>query len=67
MKYACLEHTSRFITIVVETLGALGDESDNFGYELGQRIEAVSCEKRANEFLLQRLNVAIQRGNACCV
>ena len=47
VKYACLEHTYRFIPIAVETLGALGDDADNFVRELGRRIEAVSGEKRA--------------------
>ncbi len=56
VKYACLEHTYRFIP---ETLGDLGDDADNFVRELGRRIEAVSGEKRATEFLRQRLSVAI--------
>ena len=67
VKYAFLSHAFHFIPIAIETLGALGDEADNFVRDLGSRIEAVSGEKRATEFLRQRLSVAIQRGNACCV
>ena len=35
--------------------------------DLGRRIATVTGERRASEFLLQRLSVAIQRGNASCV
>ena len=33
-------------------------------HELGRRIAAVTGERRATEYLLQRLSVAIQCGNA---
>ena len=36
-------------------------------HELGRRITAVTGERRATEFLLQRLSVAIQRGNAASI
>ena len=51
----------------METLGALGEAVDDFVHELGRRITAVTGERRATEFLLQRLSVAIQRGNANAV
>ena len=66
-KYACLTSTFRFVPIAVETLGSLGDEADNFIHDLGRRITTVTGERRATEFLLQRLSVAIQRGNAASV
>ena len=53
--------------VAVETLGALGEEASNFVHELGGRIATVTGEKRSTEFLLQRLSVAIQRGNASSV
>jgi len=34
--------------------------------DLGHRIQAV-CQKRVIMFLMQRLSVAIQRGNAACI
>ena len=34
---------------------------------MGRRIATVTGEQRATEFLLQRLSVAIQRGNAVAV
>ena len=48
-------------------MGALGDEAVDFMRKLGRRVASVSGEKRATEFLLQRLSVAIQRGNAASV
>jgi len=66
-KYACLSPAFDFIPIAVETLGPLGDEASNFMHQLGRRITSVTGERRATEFLMQRLSVAIQRGNASCV
>jgi hypothetical protein len=56
-----------FVPIAVETLGALGDDVSDFLHQLGRRIANVTGERRATEFLLQRLSVAIQRGNAASV
>ena len=66
-KYACLTPTYHFIPVAVETFGALGEDAGDFVKALGKRISAVTGEKRSTEFLLQRLSVAIQRGNASCV
>jgi hypothetical protein len=66
-KYADLTSTYHFVPVAVETLGALGEEAAEFMHELGRRITAVTGERRATEFLLQRLSVAIQRGNASAV
>ena len=53
--------------VAVETLGALGDGADELMRDLGRRISEVTRERRATEFLLQRLSVAIQCGNAASV
>ena len=53
--------------IAVETLGALGNDATDFLHQLGRRIATVTGERRATEYLLQRVSVAIQRGNAACV
>jgi hypothetical protein len=53
-----------FVPIAIETLGAIGEDEADFIRRLGRRITAASGERRATEFLLQRLSVAIQRGNA---
>jgi hypothetical protein len=66
-KYAFLSTTFHFVPIAAETLGSLGEEAASFIHELGRRITSVTGEWRATEFLLQRLSVAIQRGNAASV
>ena len=66
-KYAGLAASYCFIPIAVETMGALGEEAVDFIRDLGRRLAIVTGEKRATEFLLQRLSVAIQRGNSAAV
>jgi len=66
-KYACLTSTFHFVPVAIETLGAFGEEALNFIHKLGRRISTVTGERRATEFLWQRLSVAIQRGNASSV
>ena len=56
-----------FVPVAVETLGALGNGADELMRDLGRRISEVTRERRATEFLLQRLSVDIQRGNAASV
>ena len=67
VKYASLAHSFWFVPVGVETIGALGDGAGELFHELGRRIAAVTGERRATEYLLQRLSVAIQRGNAASV
>jgi hypothetical protein len=67
MKYRSLASLYRFTPIAVETLGALGDEASAFFGDLGRRIASVTAEPRSSQFLMQRLSVALQRGNAACI
>jgi Reverse transcriptase (RNA-dependent DNA polymerase) len=67
LKYEAISQTHCFVPVAVETLGALGQEASDFLKDLGGRITAVTKERRAHEFLLQRVSVAVQRGNAACV
>jgi len=62
-KYANLAPSFCFVPVAVETIGALGVGSVEL-HELGRRITESTGERRATEYLLQRLSVAIQRGNA---
>ena len=55
------------IILAVETLGALGEEASAFSCDLGHRIAAVTSEPRSYQFVLQRLSLAVQRGNAACM
>jgi len=56
-----------FVPVVVETLGALRVDGTDFMHQLGRRIAAVTGERRATDYILQRLSVANQRGNAAAV
>jgi hypothetical protein len=47
------------VPVAVETFGALGDGADELMHDLGRRISEVTGERRATEFLLQRLSVAL--------
>ena len=48
-------------------LGALGEVATAFLQDLGGRIAATTKEHRSFGFLMQRVSVVIQRGNAACV
>ena len=66
-KYRSLAALYSFTPVAVETLGAFGEEAAAFFQDLGHRITAVTSEPRSLQFLLQRLSVTLQRGNAACV
>ena len=66
-KYADIRRTHISIPIAIETMGAIGEEGLAFLKELGARIMSVTKERRSFEFLMQRVSVAIQRGNAACI
>ena len=55
VKYASLAHSFWFVPVGVETIGALGNGAGELFHELGRRIAAVTGERRATEYLLQRL------------
>lgn len=48
-------------------MGPWGEETRNFVSQLARRIQEVSEEKRATEFLRRRISLEIQRENATCV
>ena len=66
-KYTSLSGTYYFVPIAVETLGAVGEEAAMFLNELSHRITRVTKDACSSQFLMQRLSVAVQRGNAACV
>ena len=53
-----------FTPVAIETLGAIGPKSLAFIRDLGYRMKQRNGEERALTYLLQRLSVAIQRGNS---
>ena len=66
-KYANLPSHIEFEPVVVETLGGLGSTTAIFIRALGKRLRKTTAEARSYQFLLQRLAIAVQRGNAGCI
>ena len=57
-----------FQPIAIETSGAFGSSAIDFINDLDRRrMRSVSQDTRAGTFLMQRLSVAMQRGNAACI
>ena len=67
VKYQSLAVRYIFTAVAVETLGAIGEEASVFFHDLGRRIAAVTAEPKSFQFMMQRLSVAVQRGNAVCI
>jgi hypothetical protein len=66
-KYGDIMKTHIFAPIGVETMGAWGREVSSFIKDLSVPLRNHTKEPRANNFLLQRLSMAIQRGNSTSV
>ena len=66
-KYRGLPPGHMFSPIAIETLGAIGPKSLALLKEFRRRIRAESGEPKSTEYLLQRLSVAVQRGNSTSV
>ena len=63
-KYSTLSATHVVMPISIETFGAWDVDSLSFIKELGRKMSVVTGDPRETQFLLQRISVAIQRGNA---
>ena len=68
-KYSYLErHPGMcFTPIAIETSGVLGPLSMIFLRELGHRLSAITGDTKCYSYLIQRLSVAVQRGNAASI
>ena len=68
-KYLSLDPNHSFVPVAVETfkLGVIGPKSMAFLKDLSHRIKQRTGEVKARSYLLQRLSVAVQRGNATSV
>jgi len=68
-KYAQLAtlNSLAFVPVAIETLGSWGPAATKLCRELGARMTQTSGDSRAHLFLLQRLGLAVQRGNAASV
>ena len=56
-----------FVPVVIETTGVLGPETVSFLKELSNRLRQVTGDEDTYHHLLQRLSVAVQRGNSASV
>jgi len=66
-KYANLDTSHTFTPVAVETMGVIGTKSMAFLKDLGHRIRQRTGEAKASAYLLQRVSVAVQRGNAISI
>ena len=65
--YSDLPSTVIFKPVAMETLGGAGMSTAVFLKELARRITVLTGEKLAFKFPEQKLDSAIQRGNAGCI
>lgn len=66
-KYSALLSRYMFVPLAVETSGCWCAEAKIFLGELGRRLRERGHDPRSGSFLMQRLSIAIQRGNAASV
>ena len=66
-KYSCLGPAYSFIPIAIESSGACGPLTLEFLRDLGNRLRQATGEESSFVYLLQRLSVAVQRGNAAAI
>ena len=66
-KYAALKVSHHFVPLAVETSGVLGQAALSLVWDIGQRLHHATGEKDSKEYLLQRIAIVVQRGNAAAV
>lgn len=65
--YAFLLDRFLFIPVAIETTGVWAGEGLRLIEAIGERIASATGEGRAKAFLIQRISVAVQRGNVSAV
>ena len=63
-KYRSIAAYHTFIPVAVETLSPMGPEDKAFFIDLGRRLRQHTGEPRSTSYLIQRVSMAIQKGNA---
>ena len=66
-KYSNLLSSHVFTPVAIETSGVFGPETEAFIKELGCRLRQVTGDERSHQHLVQRLSIALLRGNAASV
>ena len=65
--YCHLQRTHIFVLVAVETTGAFGTKCLRFSKDLAGRLRSNSGNALSFQHLIQRLSVAVRRGNAAAV
>ena len=66
-KCSHLDASFLFVPVAVETCGAFGPEAGEFFRELGRWVKRVTDEANTYQYIVQRIAMAVQRGNAASV
>ena len=66
-KYCHLDACYQFVPVAVETCGTFGPQVGEFFRELGRQVRRATLEPNAYQYLVQRISVAVRRGNAASV
>ena len=66
-KYAHLETSHYFLPVAVESLGVFGLDARSFFSNLGRRLRNTTSEPMSHLHLIQRISLAVQRGNAVSI
>ena len=65
--YSHLCRSYYYVPVGVETSGVLGPQALSFFKDLGRHLKNVSGDPLSHTYLVQRISVAIQRGNAMAI
>ena len=66
-KYSSLTSMFIFAPVCIESLGAWGESAKKFVHQVGARVRETTGEVQDTSFLIQRLAIDAQRGNAASV
>ena len=66
-KYRHLNNDYYVVPIGIETLGSFGPHPLDFIKDIGHRIAESTGEKKSTSYLMQTIEMAIQRGNSSCI
>ncbi len=65
--YLALKDNFLLTPIAFESLGSMGPETRKFINKLGSLMIKATGETRSKDYLLQKISIAIQRGNSACI
>ena len=66
-EYSHLDSSYFFVPVAVETCGSFGPKAREFFQEVGRQVKRATQEENAYHYMIQRIAVAVQRGNVTSV